>query len=74
MDFVCIERRLIIEVDGSVHNQPDQQAYDAYRQAALEAFGFRILRFTNSDVLQSLDAVAEIIARALGAAAENNGD
>jgi very-short-patch-repair endonuclease len=62
-DFVCIELRLIVEVDGEVHNQAEQQAYDVERQALLEARGFRVLRFTNAEVLQSLEAVVEVIAK-----------
>jgi very-short-patch-repair endonuclease len=63
VDFVCLEQRLIIEVDGNIHEQ--QQEYDAVRQAFLEAQGFRVLRFTNGDVLQSPDAVLEVIGEAL---------
>ncbi len=65
VDFVCMENRLIIEVDGDIHDLPDQQAYDHERQHVLEAKGFRVLRFTNGDVLQSLDAVAKGIGEAL---------
>lgn len=61
VDFVCVEHRLIIEVDGSIHEMPDQQSYDEQRQAFLEAQGFRIMRFTNDAVLQSIDAVVEAI-------------
>jgi very-short-patch-repair endonuclease len=63
VDFVCLEQRLIIEVDGGIHEQ--QQEYDAIRQAFLEAQGFRVLRFSNGDVLQFPDAVAEAIGDAL---------
>lgn len=63
VDFVCLEHRLIIEVDGSIHEQ--QQEYDAVRQAFLEAQGFRVLRFTNGEVLQALDAVVEVIGEGL---------
>ena len=61
VDFVCIERRLIIEVDGDIHEEPDQQAYDQQRQAVLESRGFRVLRFTNEEVLHSIEAVTEVI-------------
>jgi 5-methyltetrahydrofolate--homocysteine methyltransferase len=63
VDFVCMERRLIVEVDGSVHDQ--QQEYDADRQAALEARGFRVLRFSNDDVFHALPATLAAIAGAL---------
>jgi 5-methyltetrahydrofolate--homocysteine methyltransferase len=64
-DFVCIEQQLIIEVDGSVHEDIDQKLYDAERQARLEGLGFRVLRFTNGEVLRSLSAVLEVIGEAL---------
>jgi len=64
VDFVCLEKRLIIEVDGGQHNE--QIGYDAKRSAWLEAQGFRVLRFWNHEVLQQIEAVKETIARALG--------
>jgi very-short-patch-repair endonuclease len=65
VDFVSIEYRLIIEVDGDIQEQAEQQAYDAQRQAFLEAQGFRVLRFNNGDMLQSTDAVVQMIGDAL---------
>lgn len=52
-DFVCLERRLIIEVDGRYHDTPSQQARDASRTAHLTRMGYRVLRFRNEAVLQS---------------------
>ena len=63
--FVSIEHHLILEVDGTVHEDPDQLLYDAERQARLEGLGFRVLRFTNGDIVQSLPAVLEVIGEAL---------
>ena len=60
-DFLCAERRLIIEVDGGQHT-PER---DARRTAYLESQGFRILRFWNHDVLQNLDGVWTTIEAAL---------
>jgi very-short-patch-repair endonuclease len=65
VDFVCIESRLIIEVDGGIHSQTDQQAFDVERQAFLKASGFRVLRFTNAEVLESPETVAQTIAATL---------
>lgn len=65
VDFVCIAQRLVVEVDGTVHEEADQQVYDAQRQAALERQGFRVLRFSNGEVLRALDAVVEAIGEAL---------
>lgn len=63
VDFICLEQHLIIEVDGSIHDH--QHDYDAIRQTFLEAQGFCVVRFTNGEVLQSLDAVIEAICDAL---------
>ncbi len=52
VDFACLEYRLVIEVDGSIHEQ--QQEIDAIRQEFLEALGFRVLRFTIAEVLHRL--------------------
>lgn len=63
VDFVCMERRLIVEVDGSVHD--DQTEYDADRQAVLESKGFRVLRFSNKDVFRAMPATLAAILEAL---------
>jgi phosphoribosylformylglycinamidine synthase len=63
VDFVCLERRLIVEVDGPVHDQ--QPEYDAERQGILELKGFRVLRFTNEEVFHVLPVVLAAIAEAL---------
>src|SRR3990172_5649640 len=64
VDFVCLEKRLIIEIDGGQHSK--QVAYDLERSSWLEAQGFRMLRFWNNQVLQETEAVREVIAEALG--------
>ena len=61
VDFLCAERRLIIEVDGGQHS-PE---CDARRTAYLESQGFRVIRFWNNDVLENLDGVWTIIEQAL---------
>jgi primosomal protein N' len=55
VDFLCAEAKLIIEVDGAIHQYTP--AEDALRQQFLEALGFRVLRFTNEAVLRQLDQV-----------------
>jgi very-short-patch-repair endonuclease len=60
-DFACHERRLIIEVDGSQHNDPDNVVRDAERSAYLRSQGYRILRFWNNDVLKNIDNVMKEI-------------
>jgi very-short-patch-repair endonuclease len=60
-DFACHERRLIIEVDGAQHNQPENVARDTERSIYLRSQGYRILRFWNNDVLKNIDSVMEAI-------------
>ncbi len=62
-DFVSLENRLIIEVDGGHH--PDQEIYDAERTIWLQSQGFRVLRFWNNQVLQDIEGVKEAILKAL---------
>ena len=59
VDFVCLEKRLVIEVDGGQHTS--QVAYDEQRTTWLEVQGFRVLRFWNNEVLQNIEAVKEVI-------------
>jgi very-short-patch-repair endonuclease len=62
-DFYCRDAKLVIEVDGSVHDgQPED---DANRQAYLENLGLRVLRFKNEDVLNRLASVVQQITAAL---------
>ena len=61
VDFMCKELRLIIEVDGGYHDEPEVMAYDAIRQKALEEVGFTVLRFRNEEIYNNLEGVrAEI--------------
>lgn len=59
VDFVCFEKRLIIEVDGSQHLE--QQSYDEVRSRWLEQQGYEVLRFWNNKVLAETDAVVDAI-------------
>lgn len=63
LDFVCLEARLVIEVDGGQHDE--RAADDAIRTAALAHAGFKVLRFWNNEVLCDTEAVKETIWRAL---------
>jgi very-short-patch-repair endonuclease len=55
VDFICFEKRLIIEVDGGQH--VDNKQSDIVRDAWLESQGFRVLRFWNNEVLENRDGV-----------------
>ncbi len=63
VDFYCAEARLVIELDGAVHNYTGER--DVARQEHLEEFGLRFLRFTNDDVMHNLEGVIAAIKRAL---------
>ena len=57
VDFICIEKKLIIEVDGGQHME--HQRHDATRTAYLNGQGFHVLRFWNNEVLSNLEGVLE---------------
>ena len=59
VDFVCFERRVIVEVDGGQH--AEQLYCDYQRTRWLEAQGYRVLRFWNNDVLGNTEAVAQAV-------------
>lgn len=59
VDFVCLSHKLIIELDGGQHTE--QVEYDNQRTKYLEHFGFRVLRFWNTDIFFQFDAVLEQI-------------
>ena len=50
-DFACLAKRLIIEIDGGYHQLPTQQVSDAERTEWLEDQGFKVIRFTNEEIL-----------------------
>jgi len=58
-DFYCHSLRLVIEVDGAVHDL--QKGYDAGRDAWLRAQGYRVLRLSNKEVLEDLEGVMQVI-------------
>ncbi len=61
-DFFCDDARLIIEIDGAIHDEPDQQGRDRARQDVLRACGYHVLRFTNDEVLNQTERVLQTIA------------
>jgi cyclase len=60
-DFYCHQHKLIIELDGSIHNIPEVAAHDSERQCNLELDGFKILRFNNQDIYNQLEKVLATI-------------
>ena len=62
-DFLCREAQLIVELDGYSHDM--RQAYDEQRDHWLTENGFRVLRFTNNDVMTNIEGVVFEIERSL---------
>jgi len=66
-DFYCHEVRLVIEVDGNIHDETEQMDYDQGKEYDLESMGLRIIRFKNKEVLSDIDSVVlkikKVIAR-----------
>ena len=61
VDFVSRHEGLVIEVDGGYHSEPQQQTDDAIREKYLVERGFHVMRFSNEEVLFSIDKVIEQI-------------
>ena len=61
VDFICLEKGLVIELDGGYHNDPEQEEYDKQRTDHLTKLGYTELRFTNEEFLTNPDAVIERI-------------
>ncbi len=57
VDFCCPSKMIVIEVDGSQHLEIKMQQKDAVRDAELSRLGFRVLRYSNIDVLKNTDGV-----------------
>ena len=64
-DFVCLSKKVIIEVDGGYHFEGDQPEKDEERTYFLNKEGYIVLRFTNEEVLCDIDNTLEVIADAL---------
>ncbi|MCG2461709.1 endonuclease domain-containing protein [Flavobacteriaceae bacterium F89] len=61
VDFYCPQEKLIVELDGEVHNNPVSENYDDDRTEKLEELGFTVLRFENKLVFEQLDMIMECI-------------
>ncbi|GET30790.1 hypothetical protein SD074_29920 [Prolixibacter sp. SD074] len=58
-DFYCHPLKLIVEIDGGIHLSQTNKSYDIGREAELERWGLKVVRFTNQDVLNNLNQVLE---------------
>ena len=57
VDFVCLEKHLVIEIDGSQHDEPEQKRKDDARTAWLQSEGYRVTRFWAWDVTKDVDQI-----------------
>ncbi len=69
VDFVSYSARLVIELDGGQHYEDSYEMRDARRDRLLRSKGFRVLRFSNHDVMTNREGVWDVIAAAVGMAA-----
>ena len=60
-DFICIEERLVIEVDGGIHQTKEQKEFDEYRTYIINDKGFHVIRYSNEDVINKTKTVVEDI-------------
>ncbi len=56
-DFYCHQLKLVIEIDGGIHKSVDQREYDIGREAELENWGIKVIRFTNDEVEKDIEQV-----------------
>ena len=64
-DFLCRERKLVVEVDGATRSEPHETAYDERRSRHLATLGYKVLRIQNADVFAIRDDVLDMILMAL---------
>ena len=64
-DFVCLKKKLVIEVDGVYHSEEEQKKYDEVRTSFLEDNGYKVIRFKNEEVRNNVSTVAETIKKLL---------
>ena len=64
VDFLCLDKRLVIELDGGQHDE--NRAKDEQRSRYIESQGFRVIRFWNNEVLQNMSGVLETVLAHLG--------
>ena len=65
VDFVCLDKQLVVEIDDGYHNETEQKEVDQQRTNFLQSKGFSVLRFTNQEVICNTDEMLSIIRNAL---------
>lgn len=58
-DFYCHEAKIVIEVDGSIHDLDENKEYDIVREEYVVDLGIKVIRFTNEEVLKNIDGVVK---------------
>ena len=61
VDFYCFQAKLVVELDGSQHCEPEEIAYDQMRTEYMKSLGLKVVRVSNLDVMQRFRAVCEMI-------------
>ncbi|MGD0867040.1 MAG: DUF559 domain-containing protein [Rhizomicrobium sp.] len=62
-DFACALERIVIEVDGATHSSDEEQEYDRRRDAYMQSRGWRVIRFTNTEIYKNLNDVLDALYR-----------
>ncbi len=65
VDFYCHEYKLVIEIDGEIHNSDENREYDEGRTYELERYGLKVIRFTNEQVTFKIDSVIKQIQKVI---------
>jgi very-short-patch-repair endonuclease len=60
-DFYCHKLRMVVEVDGEIHENPERMEYDLARAFELNKYGIKIIRFSNKEVIENIENVIERI-------------
>ncbi len=60
-DFICIPSKLILELDGGYHQLPEQQMNDEWRTECLQKHGYKVIRFTNEEIIGDIERVLKTI-------------
>ena len=65
VDFLCVDHRFVVELDGAPHDGEEQKGHDALRDAWLSAHGYRVLRLRNDIVIGGGDIPLDMIRGAI---------
>ena len=61
VDFICREKKIIIEIDGGQHNETKKIINDNLRTQYLEAYGYKVIRFWNCDIDSNIESVLQTL-------------